>query len=309
MDTLAATFYGFTALLKFAEGYSALLSFYSIQPVSPVPFPVVFSVLFFILALFSCQKNLLEGLHQLFFAAYCVAIAAQPQGFFQGGTQGVQAAIFVVSAGMFLITTFNMTHSVDFDDTWHLTTRPSGAVPPAVQALSDMMPANTGLDFLLAFNVSTEIQDRLMRFSNDACNIPRGAVLPALLALSDGKPSGLDFLLAFSVRIEIQGRLMSFSNDAFRMGIRNNLQSIQRPDYVPQPLESPSGNDHMFLLEEQDMAFKRFPAHLGMHWVADAAASVHELLVGAGPGTVSPAQVQDILLLVPKSKYIKIPHL
>ncbi|XP_026186513.1 uncharacterized protein LOC113144571 [Mastacembelus armatus] len=108
MDTLAATFYGFTALLKFAEGYSALLSFYSIQPFSPVPFPVVFSVLFFILALFSCQKNLLEGLYQLFFVAYCIAIAAQPQGFFQGGTEGVQAAIFVVSAIMLLITTFNM---------------------------------------------------------------------------------------------------------------------------------------------------------------------------------------------------------
>lgn len=108
MDTLAATFYGFTALLKFAEGYSALLSFYSIQPFSPVPFPVVLSVLFSILALFSCQKSLLEGLYQLFFAAYCIAIAAQPQGFFQGGTQGVQGAIFVISAGMLLITTFNM---------------------------------------------------------------------------------------------------------------------------------------------------------------------------------------------------------
>nr|XP_019935137.1 PREDICTED: uncharacterized protein LOC109624703 [Paralichthys olivaceus] len=108
MDTLAATFYGFTALLKFAEGYTALLSFYSIEPFSPVPFPVVFSVLFFILALFSCQKSLLEGLYQLFFAAYCIAIAAQPQGFHQGGTQGVQAAIFVVSAFMLLITTFNM---------------------------------------------------------------------------------------------------------------------------------------------------------------------------------------------------------
>ncbi|KAM4555674.1 uncharacterized protein PAE49_014650 [Odontesthes bonariensis] len=108
MDMLAATFYGFTALLKFAEGYSALLSFYSIQPLSPVPFPVVFSVLFFILALFSCQKSLLDGLYQLFFVAYCISIAAQPQGFFQGGTQGVQAAIFVASAGMLLITSFNM---------------------------------------------------------------------------------------------------------------------------------------------------------------------------------------------------------
>lgn len=108
MDTLAATFYAFTAVLKFAEGYSALLSFHSIQPYSPVPFPVVFSVLFSILALFSCQKSLLEGLYPLFFTAYCIAIAAQPQGFFQGGTQGVQGAIFVISAGMLLITTFNM---------------------------------------------------------------------------------------------------------------------------------------------------------------------------------------------------------
>lgn len=78
-------------------------------------------------------------------------------------------------------------------------------------------------------------------------------------------------------------------------------------DYVPQPLESPIDDDHMFLLEKQDMGFKRFPAHLGMHWVADAAAAIHKLLVGCGPGTVSPAQVQDILLRVPKSKYINRP--
>lgn len=107
MDTLAATFYGFTAILKFAEGYSALLSFYSIRPSSTVPFPVVFSVLFSVLALFSCQKSLLEGIYHLFFVAYCIAIAAQPQGFFQGGTQGVQGAIFVISAIILVITTFN----------------------------------------------------------------------------------------------------------------------------------------------------------------------------------------------------------
>lgn len=78
-------------------------------------------------------------------------------------------------------------------------------------------------------------------------------------------------------------------------------------DYVPQPLQSPSDGSHMFLLEEQDMGFKRFPAHLGMHWVADAAASVHKALVGVGPDTVSPAQIQDIQLRVPKSKYINRP--
>ncbi|XP_068182589.1 uncharacterized protein si:ch211-153b23.4 [Antennarius striatus] len=108
MDTLAATFYGFTAMLKFSEGYSALLSFYSVQPYTPVPFSVVFAVLFSILALFSCQKSLLEGLYQLFFTAYCIAIASQPQGFFQGGTQGVQGAIFASSASMLLIIMFNM---------------------------------------------------------------------------------------------------------------------------------------------------------------------------------------------------------
>lgn len=108
MDTLSATFYGFTALLRFAEGYSALLSFYSILPSSTIPFPVVFAVLFSILALFMCEKGLLEGMYQLFFVAYCIAIAAQPRGFYQGGTQGVQGAIFVISACMLAITTFNM---------------------------------------------------------------------------------------------------------------------------------------------------------------------------------------------------------
>lgn len=78
-------------------------------------------------------------------------------------------------------------------------------------------------------------------------------------------------------------------------------------DYVPQPLESPNNDGHIFLLEEQDIAFKRFPAHLGMHWVADAAASIHKILEGCGPATVSPAQIQDILLRVPKSKYINRP--
>lgn len=69
---------------------------------------------------------------------------------------------------------------MDFDDTWHPATHPSGAVLPAVLALSDMMPANckpSGLDFLLAFNVGIEIQGRLMRFSSEAHNIPKRSEL------------------------------------------------------------------------------------------------------------------------------------
>ncbi|KAJ3588417.1 hypothetical protein NHX12_012010 [Muraenolepis orangiensis] len=108
MDTLAATFSGFMALLRFAEGYVALLTLYSVQPYSPVPLPAVFSVLLFVLAVFSCQKSLLEGLYHMFFVAYCIAIAVEPRGFLQGGTQGVQAAIFVVSAIVVFVYALNM---------------------------------------------------------------------------------------------------------------------------------------------------------------------------------------------------------
>ncbi|XP_061691665.1 uncharacterized protein si:ch211-153b23.4 [Syngnathoides biaculeatus] len=107
MDPLSATFYGFEAVLKFAEGYSGFLSFYSIEPISPIPFPIVFSVLFFVLTLFNCLKNLLEALYHLLFVAYCLAIASQPQGFFGRGSQGVQAVMFISSACMLLITTYN----------------------------------------------------------------------------------------------------------------------------------------------------------------------------------------------------------
>lgn len=112
-DTLTATFFAFTAVLKFVEGYTALLTAFSLQPFSSVPVPTVFSVLFFILALFSCQTSLAMGMYQLFFVAYCISIAAQPQGFHQGGTQGVQGAIFVVSTIMLFISLYNHgTHSV-----------------------------------------------------------------------------------------------------------------------------------------------------------------------------------------------------
>ncbi len=78
-------------------------------------------------------------------------------------------------------------------------------------------------------------------------------------------------------------------------------------DYAPNPIASLGENEHSFLIESQDIAFKRFPAHLGMHWIADAAAVVHKTLVGLKGGSVSPNLVQDILLRVPLSKYINRP--
>ncbi|XP_034545198.1 immunoresponsive gene 1, like isoform X2 [Notolabrus celidotus] len=240
------------------------------------------------------------------------------------------------------------THSMDFDDTWHPATHPSGAVLPAVLALSDMMPTNckpSGLDFLLAFNVGIEIQGRLMRFSNEAHNIPKrfhppsvvgtmgsAAACARLLSLD---PSQCSHALAIAASLSgapmanaaTQSKPLHIAN-ASRLGLEAALLASRGleasplvldavpgvagfnafyEDYVPKPLESPNNGSHVFLLEEQDMGFKRFPAHLGMHWVADAAASVHTHLEGLGPGTVSPAQIQDILLRVPKSKYINRP--
>lgn len=78
-------------------------------------------------------------------------------------------------------------------------------------------------------------------------------------------------------------------------------------DYAPHPIASLEEDEHSFLIETQDIAFKRFPAHLGMHWIADAAAVVHKSLVGLKGGSVSPNLVQDILLRVPLSKYINRP--
>ncbi|XP_040904235.1 cis-aconitate decarboxylase-like [Toxotes jaculatrix] len=239
------------------------------------------------------------------------------------------------------------THSMDFDDTWHPATHPSGAVLPAVLALSDMIPSNSkpsGLDFLLAFNVGIEIQGRLMRFSNEAHNIPKRFHPPSVVGTM-GSAAACARLLsldhsqcshALAIAASLSGAPMANAatqskplhiGNASRLGLEAALLASRGleasslvldavagvagfsafyEDYVPQPLESPN-DGHTFLLEEQDMGFKRFPAHLGMHWVADAAASIHKLLVGVGPGTVSPAQVQEIQLRVPKSKYINRP--
>lgn len=72
---------------------------------------------------------------------------------------------------------------MDFDDTWHPATHPSGAVLPVLMALSEALPPSpkfSGLDLLLAFNVGIEVQGRLMNFSKEANNIPKryGKYLP-----------------------------------------------------------------------------------------------------------------------------------
>ncbi|KYO45055.1 hypothetical protein Y1Q_0007362 [Alligator mississippiensis] len=115
LDSLAATFFGFTSILKFAGGYSLLYRIWQAdEPVFPVPLLVVFAVLFAVLAIFRALKSPLEGLYLLFYVAYCISLACCPKGFFEGGPQGVDVAIFVASALMTLIYLYNMKASTKF---------------------------------------------------------------------------------------------------------------------------------------------------------------------------------------------------
>lgn len=77
-------------------------------------------------------------------------------------------------------------------------------------------------------------------------------------------------------------------------------------DYQPKALASP-GKQYEFLLEKQDIAFKSFPAHLGMHWVADAAVSVRSRFEEQY-GVFDPTTIQTIVLRIPVSKYINRPY-
>ncbi|KAM6977166.1 cis-aconitate decarboxylase-like [Aplochiton taeniatus] len=240
-------------------------------------------------------------------------------------------------------------HSMDFDDTWHPATHPSGAVLPALLSVSDMLPSNSkpsGLNLLLAFNVGIEIQGRLMRFSNESQNIPKRFHPPTVVGTM-GSAAACARLLslersqcnhALAIAASLSGAPMANAatqckplhiGNAARLGLEAALLASRGlkasslvldavpgvagfsafyEDYAPKHLTSPEEEDgHAFLLEEQDMGFKRFPAHLGMHWVADAAASIHKVLVGVKSGHISPGQVQDILLRIPHSKYINRP--
>ncbi|XP_066544331.1 cis-aconitate decarboxylase-like [Amia ocellicauda] len=239
-------------------------------------------------------------------------------------------------------------HSMDFDDTWHPATHPSGAVLPALLAVSDMLPSYSkpsGLDFLLAFNVGIEVQGRLMRFSNEAQNIPKRFHPPSVVGTL-GSAAACARLLslertqcchALAIAASLAGAPMANAatqtkplhlGNAARLGLEAALLASRGleanalvldalpgvagfsafyEDYVPQPMHPPEDRDLCFLLENQDVAFKSFPAHLGMHWVAEAAGSVRELLVGPQGGSLSPRVVKEILLSVPPSKYINRP--
>ncbi|XP_019376581.1 PREDICTED: cis-aconitate decarboxylase-like [Gavialis gangeticus] len=237
-------------------------------------------------------------------------------------------------------------HSMDFDDTWHPATHPSGAVLPALLSASQMLPAGSkpnGLDFLVAFNVGIEVQGRLMHFSSEAHNIPKRFHPPSVVGTMGSAAATAKLLSlnksqcahALAIAASLAGAPMANAatqvkplhiGNAACLGFQAALLAARGMeaspfilddipgcagfnafygDYQPKPLALPA-NNHKFLLEKQDIAFKRFPAHLGMHWVVDAALSVRNLFVNHYH-SFSPSLIRAIVLRIPVSKYINRP--
>ncbi|XP_006879656.1 PREDICTED: cis-aconitate decarboxylase [Elephantulus edwardii] len=233
-------------------------------------------------------------------------------------------------------------HSMDFDDTWHPATHPSGAVLPALMALSEALPQSpkfSGLDLLLAFNIGIEVQGRLMHFSKEANDIPKRFHPPSVVGTLGSAAAASKFLglsltkcqeaLAIAVshagapmaNAATQTKPLHVGNAARHgveaaflamLGLQGNKQILDTEvgfgafyaNYSPKVL--PTLESHTWLLDEQNVAFKRFPAHLATHWVADAAASVRKHLVRDG-APLPVDSIRRIVLRIPDVRYVNRP--
>ncbi|XP_069604739.1 uncharacterized protein [Ranitomeya imitator] len=96
-DIWNAAFFSFSSVLKFAEGYSLLNQpSLSIDPLLPLPFVVVFAVIFAILACMMSLKNLYFGIYTLLFAVYCASLTL-PSGIDHIAPQVINLIIFIAS--------------------------------------------------------------------------------------------------------------------------------------------------------------------------------------------------------------------
>ena len=77
-------------------------------------------------------------------------------------------------------------------------------------------------------------------------------------------------------------------------------------DYCPTAMVDSTSSQFRWILEDQDVAFKRIPAHLGMHWVVDAALAVRAKMENT-VGTFDLSRIRQVTLRVPPSKYIDCP--
>ncbi|XP_049634462.1 cis-aconitate decarboxylase [Suncus etruscus] len=231
-------------------------------------------------------------------------------------------------------------HSMDFDDTWHPATHPSGAVLPVLMSLSEALPPGpkfSGLNLLLFFNIGIEVQGQLLRFSKEAKDIPRRFHPPSVIGTLGSAAAASRFLglsltqcqEALAIAVSHAGAPMANAatqtkplhiGNAARHGMEAAFLAMQGlqgnkhildletgfgafyANYSPQVL--PSLDSHTWLLDQQDVAFKRFPAHLATHWVADAATAVKKHL---SREEVPVEHIEKIVLRIPDVPYVNRP--
>lgn len=96
------------------------------------------------------------------------------------------------------------------------------------------------------------------------------------------------------------------------LGLQGNKQVLDMQtgfgafytNYSPKVL--PNLDSYSWLLDQQDVAFKSFPAHLATHWVADAAASVRKHLV-TDRAMFPIDHIERIVLRIPDVQYVNRP--
>ncbi|XP_041359144.1 cis-aconitate decarboxylase-like isoform X2 [Gigantopelta aegis] len=235
-------------------------------------------------------------------------------------------------------------HSMDFDDTWFPATHPSGPVLPAIIALAETMTGDyepSTEDILVAYNVGIEVQGLLLRCSQMAKSIPDRFHPPAVVGVM-GSAAASARLLGFSplktrhalaIAASFAGAPMAnagtttkplHTGKAARFGLEAALLADHGLEGNHDILDMDSGfgafyddydpiqflADHVentdFVLHNQDIAFKRFPAHLGMHWAIDATMDARNKICSPGR-RLETQDVKSIHILTPKSRYINRP--
>ncbi|XP_063287075.1 uncharacterized protein LOC134572196 isoform X2 [Pelobates fuscus] len=94
-DVLYASFFSFTAILNFSEGYCLLIEHQpSNEFILPFPFMIVFAFLFLVLACIMCLRNLFDGLYTLLFAISCAVLSYNASGI---PNNAVHTVIFAAS--------------------------------------------------------------------------------------------------------------------------------------------------------------------------------------------------------------------
>ncbi|KAK3611989.1 hypothetical protein CHS0354_011649 [Potamilus streckersoni] len=231
-------------------------------------------------------------------------------------------------------------HSMDFDDTWHPATHPSGPVLPAIMSLIGQLGqrrAFTTQDLLSAFNVGIQVQGILLRCSKNSKNIPCRFHPPAVVGII-GSAAAASHLLrlgphktrhALAIAASYAGAPMANAGTltkpfhcgkSARFGLEaalladigiegnENIFDVESgfgaffTDFDPENYLQ-NGNEDEFVLHHQNVAIKRFPAHLGMHWAIDATLSLRqelEMLIQ----NFSVSDIQSIEIVAPRSKYI-----